>query len=186
MENNNMDRMPDLSFRLMSAVMILRDLLFPYIDKRVAGFRIGPDMTVVDYGCGPGRYSVRFAKLVGANGKVYAVDVQELALEYIRNKAKDQNLGNILPVLAHGYHADIPDHAADMLFVLDMIFGVKEPAALLEELHRIARPDAVLVVDDGHQALRRTIQMIHQSGKWIIQEESKDHLRCVPVVGDQA
>jgi ubiquinone/menaquinone biosynthesis C-methylase UbiE len=179
--NNNVDRMSDLSFRLMSAVMSLRDLLFPYIDKRVEGFGISPGMTIVDYGCGPGRYSIRFAELVGENGIVYAVDVQGLALEFVKKKAEDQRLNNIVPVLAQGYHTDIPDHAADKLFVLDMIFGVKEPAALLAELHRIARQDASLILDDGHQLRHRTIQMIHESGKWGIQEESKDHIRCLPL-----
>jgi len=38
-------------------------------------------MTVVDYGCGPGRYSIKFAEIVGNQGLVYAVDIHELAIE---------------------------------------------------------------------------------------------------------
>lgn len=181
MAKDNPDRMPDLAFRLMAAIMAVEDRLFPTIDKRIDGFQIQNGMTLVDYGCGPGRYTTRFARLVGDKGKVYAVDVQELALAYVRRKMLEQGLNNIVPVLASGYQTDIADNVADMIFVLDMIFGVKEPVSLLGELHRICRQAGVLVVDDGHQPRERTIQMIHQSGKWTIERESRDHLRCVPV-----
>ncbi len=181
MSQYNLEHMSNLSFRMMVALMAIQDRFFPYIDKRVAGFPIRPGMTVVDYGCGPGRYTVRLARLVGDQGRVYAVDVQPLALEYVRRKMQQQGLTNVVPVLASGYQAGIPDHAADMVFVLDMIFGVSDPSALLAEVHRICRRDGVLIVDDGHQPRRRTIEMIRQSGQWTIETESRDHLRCLPV-----
>ena len=129
MSKSNQDKMPDFAFRMMSVVMALEDWLFPRLDKRVEGFEIWKGMTVVDYGCGPGRYAVRFARLVGEGGKVYAVDVQELALEYVQKKMNAQGLKNIVPVLAKGYKSEIPDHCADMAFALDMFFGVKDPVA---------------------------------------------------------
>jgi ubiquinone/menaquinone biosynthesis C-methylase UbiE len=172
--------MPDFAFQMMSAVMALKDRLFPRLDKRVAGFGIRQGMTVVDYGCGPGRYAIRFAKLVGTQGKVYAVDVQELALESVKGKMKEQAINNIIPVLASGYETRIPDHVADMAFALDMFFGVSDPVALLAELHRIVKPDGVLILDDGHQSRAKTLEKINRSGKWEIREASRDHLRCVP------
>jgi ubiquinone/menaquinone biosynthesis C-methylase UbiE len=184
MTNDDPDRMPDFAFQAMAAVMAVQDRLFPRIDRRIEGFHIEKGMTVVDYGCGPGRYTVRFAQRVGDTGQVYAVDVQELALEYVKRRMQDQGLTNVVLVLARGYRADIPDHVADMVFALDMIFGVQEPRTLLAELHRVCRPDGVLAVDDGHQPRQRTIEMIHGSGKWRIDRERRDHLRCVPVPDD--
>ncbi len=180
MSNADRDRMPDFAFRMMSATMALKDAIFPSIDKRVASFGIREGMTVVDYGCGPGRYTVRFAKLVGRLGRVYAVDVQELALESVKEKMAAQGLKNIQPILAKGYATDIPTHCADMAFALDMFFGVSDPAALLAELQRIVRPEGVLVLDDGHQSRQRTLEKLNRSGKWEIVEESRDHLRCIP------
>ncbi len=90
MARPNTDRMPDMALRMMSATFTLKDKLFPSVDKRVATFGIREGMTVVDYGCGPGRYSTRFAKLVGEKGKVYAVDVQPLALETVKRKMEEQ------------------------------------------------------------------------------------------------
>jgi ubiquinone/menaquinone biosynthesis C-methylase UbiE len=84
------DRMSDFAFKMMSVIMSLKDWLFPGLDQRIAGFGIREGMTVVDYGCGPGRYTTRSARLVGERGKVYAVDVQELALETVKQKIKTQ------------------------------------------------------------------------------------------------
>ncbi len=180
MAKGDQDRMPDLGFRMMSATMTLKDLLFPGVDQRVAGFGIRAGMTVVDYGCGPGRYTTRFSKWVGEKGKVYAVDVQDLAIETVKRKIYSQGLKNIIPVLATGYETGIPDHVADMVFALDMFFGVKDPVTLLAEIHRIVRGGGVLILDDGHQTRQTTIKKINQSGKWVVEKESRDRLRLLP------
>jgi hypothetical protein len=66
------ERIPDVGFRLMSLIMDVLNFVRPSIyDERVRSFGIKEGMTVVDYGCGPGRYTMRFSKLVGDKGKVY-------------------------------------------------------------------------------------------------------------------
>jgi hypothetical protein len=50
------DRMPDMAFRLMSAIFVLKDLTFPrHIDRRIVGFGICEGMTVADYGSSPSK-----------------------------------------------------------------------------------------------------------------------------------
>ena len=61
--------MSNMGFRLMSLIFDLVDLVHPYIDRRVTTFGIREGMTVVDYGCGPGRYTTRFAQLVGERAR---------------------------------------------------------------------------------------------------------------------
>jgi len=43
-------------------------------------------MKVLDIGCGPGFFSIELAKMVGKNGKVFSVDLQEGMLQKIRIK----------------------------------------------------------------------------------------------------
>lgn len=175
------DRMPDFAFRMMSATMALKDRLFPTIDKRVAAFGIHEGMTVVDYGCGPGRYTVPFARLVGETGRVYAVDIQELAIEAVKRKIEKNGLRNVVPVLARGYDSGLPDHCADMVCALDMFFGLREPTTFLREVHRITKPDGVLILDDGHQSRAATLRKLEAAGCWRIIEATPDHLKCVPL-----
>jgi ubiquinone/menaquinone biosynthesis C-methylase UbiE len=178
---NSFERMPDLAFRVMSAVMAVRDLFFPYIDRRVATFGIREAMTVVDYGCGPGRYTTRFAKLVGANGRVYAVDVHRLAIQAVQRKMDRENLRNITPVLARGYSTEIPDAAANAVCALDIFFGVADPSAFLREIHRITKPEGCLIIDDGHQPRHETLRKIKEAGDWEITVETADYLKCRPI-----
>jgi len=173
------EKMSDQSFRAMNVIFKITDFFFPYIDKRVKSFGIHEGITIVDYGCGPGRYTIRFARLVGKTGKVYAADIHELATAAVKQKIVRYNLTNIEPVLIHGYNSGIPDHIADMVCAIDMFFIIKDSTRFLAELKRITRPDGILIIDDGHQSRAETKHKIEESGYWKVQEETKDHLKCV-------
>ena len=54
--------------------------------------RVTAGHTVCDMGCGNGFYTVELAELVGEQGKVYAVDIQEEMLELSQRRAKRRNL----------------------------------------------------------------------------------------------
>ena len=67
-----MDRIEsNLGFRLMAFGYKFRDLRLPRINVlKEVGIKTG--FRVLDYGCGPGSYTVALAELVGESGKVYA------------------------------------------------------------------------------------------------------------------
>jgi ubiquinone/menaquinone biosynthesis C-methylase UbiE len=175
------ERMSDFSFRGMGLIFKVIDFVYPYIDKRVQRFGIQPGMTVVDYGCGPGRYTTRFAYLVGERGKVFAVDIHELAIEAVKNRIEKQGLNTVTPVLAKGYDSGIPDLVADIVCAIDMFFAINDSTTFLKELRRITNPEGLLIIDDGHQSRNETKRKIAASGYWEVIEESKDHLKCKPL-----
>jgi ubiquinone/menaquinone biosynthesis C-methylase UbiE len=180
-EKRETERMSDTSFRRMTLIFRVIDFFFfPYFKKRIRGFGIQEGMTVVDYGCGPGRYATVFAELVGEEGKVYAVDIHELAIEAVEKKIEKYNLKNIEPVLAQGYNSGLPDNVADVVCAIDMFFGIKNPTEFLVELKRITKGGGVLVIDRGHQPQRVAREKILASGCWDIAEEGKDHMKCRP------
>ena len=179
-EKRETERMSDRSFQMMTLFMRVVDLFVPYIKKHVRRFGIQEGMTVVDYGCGPGRYATRLAELVGQQGKVYAVDIHELAMEAVKKKIAKYNLRNIEPVLADGYNSGLPDNIADVVCAIDMFFIIKKPTEFLVELKRITKNDGILVIDEGHQPRSVAKERILDSGCWDIVEESKDHLKCRP------
>lgn len=177
------ERMSDFAFRMMVFLFNLVDFFYPHLDKRVQKFGLQNGMVVVDYGCGPGRYTTRFARKVGESGGVYAVDIHPLAMEAVKKKTEKNGLKNITPVLANGYDSGLPDALADRVCAIDMFFGIKDPTAFLGELKRITKPDGILIIDDGHQSRLETRRKILASGYWEIREESKDHLKCAPTTG---
>ncbi len=44
-------------------------------------------LVILDFGCGSGTYTIPAAKLVGATGRVYAVDINSTALDRLERKA---------------------------------------------------------------------------------------------------
>ncbi|MDO9545955.1 MAG: methyltransferase domain-containing protein [Pelolinea sp.] len=181
-ERRESEKMSSFSFHLMDLTFRVVDFFFrPYIDKRVKKFDIREGMTVVDYGCGPGRYTIRFSRIMGEMGKVYAVDIHDLAITAVKRKITKEGLGNVKPVLASGYDSGLPDCCADVVCAIDMFFVIKKPSEFLGELKRIVKSDGMLVIDDGHQSREETKRKILNSDHWEIKEESKDHLKCILV-----
>jgi ubiquinone/menaquinone biosynthesis C-methylase UbiE len=109
------------------------------------------------------------------------VDIHELAIKEVERKIVKEGLGNVKPVLAGGYDSGFPNCCADIVCALDMFFGIKDPTTFLGELKRIMKSEDILVIDDGHQSREETKRKILNSKHWEIQEESKDHLKCMPV-----
>lgn len=163
---------------MMAWMFQVADFVFPK-PHRLAGFGIEPGFAVVDYGCGPGRYLAEASKLVGPTGKVYAVDIHRLAIQDVERLKATLNLTNVIPVLAQGYSCAVPDHAADLIYALDMFHGVKDPVALLAEWRRITKPRGVLILEDGHQPRRKTKEKLARSNMWRIEREENGYLQCV-------
>jgi ubiquinone/menaquinone biosynthesis C-methylase UbiE len=172
--------MTDMQYRLMVFTMNLIDIFISHIEKRVNGFGIRPSMTVVDYGCGPGRYTVHYSRLAGRQGKVYALDIHPMAMDLVRQKMDRFGLDNVEPRLAQGYDSGLPDATADLVTAIDMFFAIRDQTAFLAELKRIAKPDGILILDDGHQPRSHTKAQIAAAGSWTIIAESKDHLTLKP------
>ena len=54
---------------------------------KVLGAYVREGMTAVDIGCGMGHFSIGMAKLVGGNGRVIAVDLQQKMLDRVKRRA---------------------------------------------------------------------------------------------------
>ncbi len=169
--------LPDISFRLMSFVISMRDIFSP-VGKRLDRFGIRKGFVVVDFGCGPGSYLERASKIVGDAGKVYAVDVHPLAIMSIKRKAEQKNLNNVVPVLSTGYPIDIESRSADVIYALDMFHHVKDTDGFLTELHRVLKPNGSLFIESGHQPLDGARKKILKSDCWVIVKEEQSLFEC--------
>jgi ubiquinone/menaquinone biosynthesis C-methylase UbiE len=159
--------MSNTSFKLMSWFFDLNDNLLHLSKRPQQHIRQAPlktGMTVVDYACGPGRYTIPLAEKVGPSGKVYAVDIQPLAIQSVRKKAAARSLKNIQPVLVDSYHTGIPGGSADLVLLIDAIQSIKEPLDLLAEIHRILKPGGTVFMDAGHMKTEEVTQIIKSSG----------------------
>jgi ubiquinone/menaquinone biosynthesis C-methylase UbiE len=169
---NEMDRMPNWAFKMMSFMFNIGDII-KSPNHRLDAFNIQTGQTVVDWGCGTGRYLKQASEQVGGDGTVYAVDIHQLAIEAAANVAKKYNLKNIHPVLTDGKSVKIPSQSVDVVYALDMFHMVSDTKGFLTELCRITKPDGVLYLEDGHQPSALAKEKINNSGCWNIITETK-------------
>jgi ubiquinone/menaquinone biosynthesis C-methylase UbiE len=175
------EKMSKKSFKFMNFAFKIIDFIYPYIKKRSKTFGIPKDMKVIDYGCGPDRYTVKFAKIVGESGMVYAVDIHEMALDEVNRKIKKLGLNNLETILVKGYNCPLPDKTADITCAIDMFFIIQKPTEFLGELNRLTKEDGILIIDDEHQRRSNAQRKIEESGYWEIFEETKHHFKCRPI-----
>jgi len=139
---------PNFHFKLMSLTYKFRDLLLPR--KRIleeVGIR--PGFRVVDYGCGPGSYIIAVAQLVGESGEIYAVDIHPLAIQMVENIVSKRQLAKVRTIRSD-CKTGLPDNWADLVLLYDAFHDLNDPNGVLEELHRVLKPDGTLSFSDHH------------------------------------
>lgn len=163
--------MKDSHFKTMCLEYKLRDLFLPR--KRILKeLDIKPGFHILDYGCGPGSYSVVATQLVGATGKVFALDIHPLALQRVRSAASKKGLANI-ETIQSDCATGLEDVSIDVVFLYDILHDLSEPDAVLEELHRVLKPDGVLSCNDHHLKENEIISRITGTGLFGLSAKGK-------------
>ena len=105
--------------------------------------------TVVDYGCGPGYFTLAAARLAGPEGRVYAVDLEPRMVELVRRRAAAAGLANVVAVASDGTRADLPDALADYIICVQIMHyadGRDGQVAVARDLRRLLKPDGSVLI----------------------------------------
>ena len=125
-------------------------ILKPYINE---------GMKVLDFGCGPGFFSVDMAQMVGESGKVIAADLQEGMLQKLSEKIKGTELENRITL--HKCEEDKIGITENVDFVLAfyIIHEVVNKEGLFIELENILKPNGqVLIVEPPFHVSKTTFE----------------------------
>jgi len=120
-------------------------------DEVLKALAIRPGQTVCDVGAGPGYFSLRAARLVGARGRVYAVDVEPRILGALRDRIEKAGVANVTPVLGLGSDPLLPPGACDLVLVVDTYHHFPDRPAYLRRLVRALAPGGRLANIDFHK-----------------------------------
>ena len=136
-----------LDNRLRRLVQNPRRILSPYLK---------PGMTALDMGCGPGFFTLDMALLVGEQGRVWAVDMQEGMLEKVRAKIAGTELEERIRLhLCPHDSIGIPE-AADFALLFYMVHEVPDQGRLFAQVARVLKPGGrVLVVEPPFHVFNR-------------------------------
>jgi ubiquinone/menaquinone biosynthesis C-methylase UbiE len=172
--------MPDNEFTVERMISMLeeRDILSP-INHECDKFSLKKGDIVIDYGCGSGGYTKKISELIGDSGKVYAVDIYELALESVKKKINQYHLNNVETVLTKNINM-IQDSIADIIVAIDMFHMVEDKNAFLKELHRLIKVNSFLFLEMHHMTPDEVKRQVISSKVWEIIDEIDNCLKCKP------
>ena len=94
---------------------------------------IADGATVADLGAGGGWFTVRLARRVGPNGRVYAEDIQPQMIESISRRVTREGLANVLTILGTPSDPKLPP-ALDAVLIVDTYPEIADPVTLLRNV----------------------------------------------------
>jgi ubiquinone/menaquinone biosynthesis C-methylase UbiE len=106
----------------------------------LAALHVKPGDVVCDLGCGNGFYTLKLAKLVGEKGRVIAVDIQREMLELLKDRAAEEKIGNIEPVLGTVVDPKLPEGAVDLVLLVDVYHEFSHPEQMLAAIRKSLKP----------------------------------------------
>ena len=107
---------------------------------------VAPGMTVLDIGCGMGFFSIGMARLVGTDGLVISVDVQQEMLDVLRKRAGRAGVGDRIQT-----HRCTPEDLGvttrvDFILAFWMVHEVPDRMGLFRQLRSLTQVDNHLLV----------------------------------------
>ena len=113
---------------------------------------VGPGMTVVDLGCGPGFFTIPARHVVGTAGHVIAADVQPEMLDHLRGRLTQAGITDVHVVLTNEGRVPVADAVADVVWAAFVLHEANDPGAFLAECARLVKPGgAVAIVEWRHE-----------------------------------
>jgi len=115
-------------------------------DQIIEAIALKHGQSIADIGSGGGYFSLRFAKMVGKEGRVYAVDIKPEFLEYVKNSAREEGLDNVIPMLVSRDKLDLPEKGLDLIFMRNVTHHIPNRVEYFKSLKRFLKPNGRIAI----------------------------------------
>jgi ubiquinone/menaquinone biosynthesis C-methylase UbiE len=103
-------------------------------ERVMDALHIADGSRVADLGAGGGWFTIRLARRVGPNGKVYAEDVQQPMIEAIKRRVDREGLQNVQPILGGFVNPKLPPGELNAALMANLYAQIGDPVALLKNV----------------------------------------------------
>ena len=117
-------------------------------DQLIAGLDLKPGMSVADLGAGSGYHTVRLARMLGPDGRVFAQDVMPKYLADLQKRVRKEGLQNVTLVRGEPHNPRLPAGSVDAAILVHMYHEIAQPFAFLHNLVPALKPGARVGIVD--------------------------------------
>ncbi len=135
-----------------------------------AGVKEG--QVIVDLGCGPGRFVFLAARLLGPQGKVYALDIHPLHTAIVAARAAIGGHKNVSVMHADCCATQLADEAIDLIFINDA-FHEFDKIGCLKEAARILKADGILAIYEHEMKEAKFLDIVEGAKLFTLMEKEK-------------
>ena len=118
--------------------------LYQRPEQIMDALQIGDGSVVADLGAGGGWFTIRLARRVGPNGRVYAEDIQQEMIGAIERRVGREGLKNVIPVLGSPVDPKLPAATLDAVLIVDAYHEVEQPVALLRNVAKTLKKNGLI------------------------------------------
>lgn len=119
-----------------------------YSKKVLDSLQIQKGDTIVDIGAGGGYFTFEFAKRVGPDGKVFALDTNKAFLVNLNKMIAKKNLRNIQTALCTEGGLRLPLDCCDLAFTRNVFHHIQNPAIYFHKLQQNIKSDGRVAIID--------------------------------------
>lgn len=118
--------------------------LYQRPDQIMDALQIGEGSIVADLGAGGGWFTVRLARRVGPNGRVYAEDIQPEMIKAIEGRVLREGLRNVVIKLGTPVDPQLDPASVDAVLIVDAYHELEQPVTLLRNVAKTLKPGGVI------------------------------------------
>jgi ubiquinone/menaquinone biosynthesis C-methylase UbiE len=117
-------------------------------DQVIAALAIKQGETIADIGAGSGYFAFRFSRVVGNNGRIYAVDSNSDMIRHMNRRIRDLKLKNVATVLSDPDDPLLPTEMVDRFFICNTWHQIENKTKYLSVMKRMLRKGGQLIIID--------------------------------------
>ncbi len=107
---------------------------------------LSQESTIVDIGAGTGLFSRVFSEYL-INGRVYACDISDLMVDWMKNSLSDR-YPEVIPVLMEENKVPLASGIADLVLMINLHHELENPEVILKESFRIIKKNGKICIID--------------------------------------
>lgn len=119
------------------------------VDEILAALHPEPGDTIADIGAGDGFFALRLSPLLGATGRVLAVDIDATALRRLEQNAERRSIANVTTVASEPDDPKLAPNSLDGALIVISYHEFEQHEAMLDGIRQALKREARLVIVDN-------------------------------------